>query len=88
MRLKNVIFSVFCLFLAVDNWLKNVIFRLKNVIFHRFYQHFGLKNVIIWLKNVIFKKQKCSNYAEFQTYPQAKMGSLYYYYIIYIIYNL
>ena len=67
MRLKNVTFSVFYLFFSVDKWLKNVIIRLKNV---------------------IFKNQKASKYRGFQTYPQLKTGSLYYYYIIYIINNI
>ena len=95
MRLKNVTFSVFYLFFSVDKWLKNVIIRLKNVIFRRFESRFELKNVIIRLKNVIirlknviFKNQKASKYRGFQTYPQLKNGSLYYYYIIYIINNI
>ena len=88
MRLKNVTFSVFYLFFSVDKWLKNVIMRLKNVIFSRFQSRFELKNVIIRLKNVIFKNQKASKYRGFQTYPQLKTGSLYYYYIIYIINNI
>ena len=74
MQLKNVTFSVFYLFFSVDKWLKNVIIRLKNV--------------IIRLKNVIFKNQKASKHRGFQTYPQLKTGSLYYYYIIYIINNI
>ena len=67
MQLKNVTFSVFYLFFSVDKWLKNVLIRLKNV---------------------IFKNQKASKHRGFQTYPQLKTGSLYYYYIIYIINNI
>ena len=80
--------AFFTSFFSVDKWLKNVIIRLKNVIFSRFQSRFELKNVIIWLKNVIFKNQKASKYRGFQTYPQLKTGSLYYYYIIYIINNI